>query len=220
MTLQGEYVALEPLTLDHVAGLERATADGELWNLRATRIPAPGAMHAYVEKALAMQATGTALPFAVRDKRDGAIVGSTRYYHFDADVPRVLIGYTWYAKSRQRTHVNTACKLLLLSHAFDRLHCASVAWETDILNTTSQCAIERLGAKREGVLRAHMRRADGSLRDTVSYGMTADEWPEARRMLELKLVQSWRCAFTSPLVGESLPRTRSGVDARSASGEG
>jgi RimJ/RimL family protein N-acetyltransferase len=187
VTLQNDHVALEPLTLDHVAGLERAAADGELWNLRVTYVPRPGAMRAHVEKALAMQATGTSLPFAVRDRRAGAIVGSTRYYDFNPEVPRVLIGYTWYAASRQHTHVNTACKLLLIDHAFAVLDCAAVGWETDILNTRSQHAIERLGAHRDGVLRAHKLRHDGSVRDTVAYSMLAAEWPDQRVALLARL---------------------------------
>jgi RimJ/RimL family protein N-acetyltransferase len=185
--LQDEHVALEPLSLDHVAGLEAAAADGELWNLRVTYVPPPGAMQAYVEKALAMQVAAGSLPFAVRDKRDGAIVGSTRYYDFDAEIPRVLVGYTWYAQSRQRGPVNTACKLLLIGHAFERLGCAAVGWETDILNVVSQRAIERLGARRDGVLRQHRRRHDGTIRDTVAYSMLASEWPAARAALEARL---------------------------------
>lgn len=187
VTLEDEYVALEPLSLDHVAGLEAAAADGELWNLRVTHVPEPGAMRAYVEKALAMQAMGTSLPFAVRDKHDGALAGATRFYDFDADVPRVLIGYTWYAASRQRTYVNTACKLLLVDHALNTLECAAVGWETDLLNTRSQQAIERLGAHRDGVLRQHKRRFDGSIRDTASYSIIAPEWPEKREVLRARL---------------------------------
>lgn len=185
--LQDDDVALEPLAFDHVAGLEAAAADGELWNLRVTHVPKPGAMRAYVEQALAMQAAGTSLPFAVRDKRNGAIVGSTRYYDFDPDVPRILIGYTWYARSRQRSHVNSACKLLLMDWAFGSLGCAVVGWETDILNAVSQRAIERLGARRDGVLRRHKRRHDGTLRDTAAYSMLASEWPAARAALEARL---------------------------------
>jgi RimJ/RimL family protein N-acetyltransferase len=187
VTLENEQVRLEPLCFEHVAGLERAAADGELWNLRVTYVPPPGAMRAYVEKALAMQAAGDSLPFAVRDMRDGAIAGSTRYYDFNAEVPRVSIGHTWYGASRQRTHVNTACKLLLAGHAFETLDCAAVVWETDILNTRSQQAIERLGAYRDGVLRQHKRRHDGSIRDTVSYSIIAAEWPQARLALAAKL---------------------------------
>lgn len=187
VALQNDVVALEPLSLNHVAGLAAAAADGALWTLRVTHVPAPGAMRAYVEKALALAATGTSLPFAVRDRRDGAIVGATRYYDFDAALPRVLIGYTWYAASRQHTAVNTACKLLLIDHAFHALGCVAVAWHTDILNTRSQHAIERLGAHRDGILRAHKLRHDGSIRDTVAYSLLADEWPALRVVLAAKL---------------------------------
>ena len=187
VVLQNDFVALEPLTLDHVAGLEAAAADGELWNLHVTYVPPPGAMRAYVEKALAMQAAGDALAFAVRDRRDGAIAGSTRYYEFKPDVPRILIGYTWYGASRQRTHVNTACKLLLAGHAFDTLGCAAVGWETDNLNIRSQRAIERLGAHRDGVLRQHKLRHDGTIRDSVEYSVIAAEWPEMQSRLAAKL---------------------------------
>lgn len=187
IVLQDEHVALEPLTLEHVAGLEQAAADGELWNLHVTYVPPPGAMRAYVEAALAMRATGESLPFAVRDKRDGALAGSTRYYDFSGEVPRVSIGHTWYGASRQHTRVNTACKLLLIDHAFNVLGCASVRWETDILNTRSQQAIERLGARREGVLRQHLRRHDGTIRDTVTYSIIASEWPVLRSKLVAKL---------------------------------
>lgn len=187
LTLQNEFVVLEPLTLQHVAGLEAAAADGELWQLRVTHIPAPGGMRAYVEKALALQATGTSLAFAVRDRADDVIAGATRLYDFTAEVPWVLIGYTWYAASRQHTRINTASKLLLLGHAFGALGCAAVAWHTDILNTRSQHAIERLGAHRDGVLRGHKRRHDGTLRDTVAYSLLATEWPDARVALVAKL---------------------------------
>lgn len=187
IVLQDARVTLEPLTLDHVAALEAAAADGALWNLIVTSVPAPGAMRGYVDKALAAQAAGDGLPFAVRDRQTDTIVGATRYYEYDADVPRVAIGYTWYAASRQHTHVNTAAKLLLVDHAFGALGCAAVAWHTDILNTRSQHAIERLGATREGVLRAHRRRRDGSLRDTVCYSILASEWPALRARLAAKL---------------------------------
>jgi RimJ/RimL family protein N-acetyltransferase len=187
VTLQNEFVALEPLRLDHVPGLEAAAADGELWNLRVTYVPPPGAMRAYVEAALEMRAAGDSLPFAVRDKRDGAIAGSTRYYDCKSDVPRILIGYTWYGARRQRSHVNTACKLLLVDHAFHELDCAAVGWETDILNTRSQQAIERLGAHRDGVLRQHKRRHDDTIRDSVEYSVIADEWPALRAKLAATL---------------------------------
>lgn len=190
VVLEDEHVALEPLTLDHVSGLEAAAADGELWNLDVTHVPEPGLMRAWVKVALRKQESGTALPFAVRDKRDGAIVGSTRFYDFDADVPRVLIGHTWYAASRQRTHVNTACKLLMVDYAFGQLGCKAVEWRTDILNTRSQRAIERLGAHRDGVLPLHMRRPDGSIRDTVVYSITAPGWQEKREALRERLTHA------------------------------
>lgn len=187
VVLESEHVLLEPLTLDHVPGLEQAADDGELWNLRVTYVPPPGAMRAYVEAALAMQARGDSLPFAVRDRRNGAIAGSTRYYDFHPDVPWLSIGYTWYAASRQHTHVNTACKLLLADHAFGALGCAAVRWETDLLNTRSQHAIERLGAQRDGVLRAHKLRHDGTIRDSVEYSIIAAEWPALRARLLARL---------------------------------
>ena len=188
-TLASDTLRLVPMTREHAGPLEAAARDGELWNLRVTYVPPPGAMRAYVEKALAMQANGDSLPFAVRDKRDGAIAGSTRYYDFKSDVPRILIGYTWYGASRQRTHVNTACKLLLAGHAFDALGCVAVGWETDILNTRSQQAIERLGAHRDGVLRQHKLRHDGTIRDSVEYSVIAAEWPAMRGRLRSKLVR-------------------------------
>jgi len=187
ITLQDEHVALEPLTLDHVPALERAAADGELWKLWFTSVPAPGGMRAYVQAALHAQAQGSALPFAVRDRYDDAIVGCTRLFGFDPQLSRIEIGYTWYAASRQRSHVNTACKRLLLAHIFDALGCIAVQFCTDRYNHASQRAIERLGAQREGVLRAHRLRADGSVRDTVVYSIIASEWPDVRRLLELKL---------------------------------
>ena len=187
VALENEHVCLEPLTLGHVAALEHAAADGELWNLRVTYVPSPGAMRAYIAAALAMRDAGVSLPFAVRDKRDGAIAGSTRYYDFHPEVPWLSIGYTWYAASRQHTHVNTACKLLLADHAFGALGCAAVRWETDLLNTRSQHAIERLGAHRDGVLRQHKVRHDGTLRDSVEYSIIAAEWPTLRGRLLAKL---------------------------------
>ncbi len=189
LILQDEHAALEPLSFDHVEPLERAAADGALWKLWFTSVPAPGGMLAYVDKALAMQAQGTSLPFVVRDKRDNAIVGSTRFFDFDENLPRVEIGYTWYAKSRQRSHVNTACKRLLLAHAFETLKCVAVQFSTDRYNHHSQRAIERLGARRDGVLRSHRLRADGSVRDSVVYSIVAAEWADVRRLLTLKLAR-------------------------------
>jgi N-acetyltransferase len=185
--LHDEYVVLEPLSLDHAPALEAAAADGELWNLWFTSAPAPGQARGYVEKALQGQADGLMLPFAVRETSSGEIVGTTRYYDYVPDLPRLAIGYTWYAKRWQKSHLNTACKRLLLQHAFEVLSCVAVEFHTDHRNLDSQRAIERLGARREGVLRAHKRRPDGSLRDTVCYSILADEWPDVQRWLGLRL---------------------------------
>ena len=185
--LQDEYAVLEPLGLDHVAALEAAAADGELWNLWFTSAPAPGQARAYVEKALQGHVDGLMLPFAIREKSSGEIVGTTRYYDYVPELPRLAIGYTWYAKRWQKSHLNTACKRLLLRHAFDELDCVAVEFHTDHRNLDSQRAIERLGAQREGVLRAHKRRPDGTLRDTVCYSILAGEWPDVDRWLGLRL---------------------------------
>lgn len=187
-TLQGRHVRLAPLSREHADALRTAAADGELWTLRYTSVPgpAPGEAEAYIDAALAAHAAGTAGPMAVFDAA-GALVGSTRFYDIDRNVPRVKIGYTWYAKRVQRTGLNTEAKLLLLAHAFEGWACAAVALETSHENLASQAAIERLGARRDGVLRAHMRHRDGSLRDTVVYSILAGEWPELRRGLEHKL---------------------------------
>ncbi|KRE85767.1 GCN5 family acetyltransferase [Rhodanobacter sp. Soil772] len=185
--LQDDYVVLEPLSLDHVPALEAAAADGELWNLTVTSVPPPGQARDYVEKALQGQADGLMLPFAVREASSGEIVGSTRYYEIDPALPRLAIGYTWYAKRWQKTHLNTACKRLLLEHAFETLGCVAVAFHTDERNEDSQRAIERLGAQREGVLRAHRRRTDGSLRNTVCFSILADEWPNVANWLGMRL---------------------------------
>jgi RimJ/RimL family protein N-acetyltransferase len=185
--LQDDHVVLEPLSLDHVPALEAAAADGELWNLTVTSVPPPGQARDYVEKALQGQADGLMLPFAVREAGSGDIVGSTRYYEIDAALPRLAIGYTWYAKRWQKSHLNTACKRLLLEHAFETLGCVAVAFHTDERNEDSQRAIERLGAQREGVLRAHKRRTDGSLRNTVCFSILADEWPNVANWLDMRL---------------------------------
>ncbi|QRP64222.1 GNAT family N-acetyltransferase [Rhodanobacter sp. FDAARGOS 1247] len=185
--LHDEYVVLEPLSPDHVPALEAAAADGELWNLQVTSVPAPGQTGDYVARALQGQAEGHMLPFAIRESGSGEIVGSTRYYEIDAALPRLAIGYTWYAKRWQKSHLNTACKRLLLEHAFEALDCVAVAFHTDELNEDSQRAIERLGAQREGVLRAHRRRVDGSLRNTVCFSILAGEWPNVSNWLEMRL---------------------------------
>ena len=185
--LQGWGVRLEPLGMEHTAGLQAAASDGELWNLHVTWVPAPDETTAYILKALDMQAQGTRCPFAVLDADSERVLGSTSYHDIVPGAQRVEIGYTWYAASAQRSHVNTACKLLLMQHAFDTLGCAVIGWRTDILNTRSQQAIERLGAHKDGVLRHHTQRWDGTVRDTVMYSMLASEWPAAQHRLLEKL---------------------------------
>jgi RimJ/RimL family protein N-acetyltransferase len=189
-TLEGHGVRLEPLQPDHAAALARAAADGELWSLWYTSVPHPESADQYVDDALAGQRAGHMLPWAVRDLTTNTIVGSTRYHDIVPSIDRVEIGYTWYGASRQRTHVNTACKLLLLSHAFDALGCAVVGLRTDNFNFRSQAAIAALGAKKDGVLRHHQARRDGTVRDSVMFSILATEWPDVRRHLELRLARS------------------------------
>ena len=188
-TLQGWGIRLEPLTLAHAPGLQAAAADGQLWQLRVTSVPDAASPTDYIEHALQMQAQGTRCPFAVIDASTGRVLGSSSYHDIVPAIHRLEIGYTWYAGSMQRSHVNTAAKLLLMQHAFVTLGCAVVGWRTDILNTRSQQAIERLGAQRDGVLRHHALRRDGSVRDTVMYSMLAAEWPAAQQRLLEKLKQ-------------------------------
>jgi RimJ/RimL family protein N-acetyltransferase len=189
VALEGRHVRLEPLAHEHAEGLRRATADGELWTLWYTAVPAPDEVAAYVDAALAMQAAGTALPFAVRSKATGEIVGCTRYCHADAANRRVEIGYTWYAAGVQRSAVNTECKWLLLRHAFETLRCIRVEFCTHWLNQRSRAAIERLGAKQDGVLRNHRILPDGSYRDTVVFSIIESEWPAVNTHLAFKLEQ-------------------------------
>jgi N-acetyltransferase len=185
--LERDGIRLEPLALTHEEGLRAAAADGALWTLRVTSVPEPEATRAYIESALAMRAQGTRLAFAVIDVARQCVIGSTSYHDMIAAVKRVEIGYTWYAKSAQRSNVNTTCKLMLMAHAFDTLGCAIVGWRTDILNFASQRAIEKLGAKREGIIRHHAPRRDGTVRDTVMYGMLAAQWPDQKAILEGRL---------------------------------
>ncbi len=185
--LQGRGLRLEPLALRHEADLAQAAADGELWRLRVTSVPAPGEERAYIEQALAMREAGNRLAFAVIDEASGRVLGSTSYHDILPAVRRVEIGWTWYAQSVQRTHVNTTAKLLMMAHAFDALQCHVVGWRTDNFNFASQRAIERLGALRDGVIRGHALRRDGTIRDTVMYSMRAGEWPEARAQLLYRL---------------------------------
>jgi RimJ/RimL family protein N-acetyltransferase len=187
--LEGHGVRLEPLAAQHAEGLATAASDGRLWDLWYTSVPAPADVAAYIETALAGQRAGTMLPWAVRETEGGAIIGSTRYHDIVASIDRVEIGYTWYAASRQRGHVNTACKTLLFEYAFERLGCAVVGLRTDNFNFRSQRAIEALGAKKDGVIRHHGVRRDGSARDTVIYSVLAHEWPDVKRHLALRLAR-------------------------------
>jgi N-acetyltransferase len=187
VTLEGHGVRLEPLTREHHDGLAAAARDGKLWELWYTTVPAPGETRDYIAQALGGQDAGHMLPWAVREAASGAIVGSTRYHDIIAAADRVEIGYTWYAKRCHRTHVNTACKLLLFSHAFEKLECKVVGLRTDNFNFASQRAIEALGAKKDGVIRHHHPRRNGTVRDTVMYSVLASEWPDVKRHLELRL---------------------------------
>ncbi len=183
VTLAQRGVQLVPLELAHEAGLRAAAADGELWKLRVTSVPAPDETRTYIETALKARAEGSRFAFAVVDELSGRVLGCTSYHDILPAVKRVEIGYTWYAKSAQRTHVNTSCKLMLLTHAFEALGCHVVGWRTDNYNYASQAAIERLGAKKDGVIRGHALRRDGTIRDTVMYSLAQGEWPEARAQL-------------------------------------
>ena len=195
ITLEGHGMRLEPLLLDHGEALQAAVSDGRLWDLWYTRVPEPKNVADYIAAALAGQEAGHMLPWAVRELQTGTVIGSTRYHDIVPEIDRVEIGYTFYAKRWQRTHVNTVCKLLLFEHAFDALGCAVVGLRTDNFNFTSQRAIERLGAKKDGVIRHHGARRDGSVRDTVIYSVLAQEWPDVRRHLELKLTRAAGSAF-------------------------
>jgi len=187
VALEGYGVRLEPLSSEHEKGLADAAADGKLWELWFTSVPAPGETPKYIETALQGQNDGHMLPWVVREASSGKIVGSTRYHDIIAAADRVEIGYTWYAKRVQRSHVNTACKLLLFTHGFEALKCGVVGLRTDNFNFASQRAIEALGAKKDGVIRHHWPRRDGSVRDTVMYSVLAGEWPGVKRHLESRL---------------------------------
>jgi N-acetyltransferase len=189
VTLEGHGIRLEPLAEHHHDELLPAAADGKLWELWFTAVPEPHQTRDYIAAALAGQEAGHMLPWAVRELGSGRIIGSTRYHDIVPAVDRVEIGYTWYAKSWQRSHVNTTCKLLLLAHAFDALGCQVVGLRTDNFNFASQRAIEGLGAKKDGVLRHHQARRDGTARDSVMYSILLSEWPDVRRHLELRLAR-------------------------------
>ncbi|WP_413673586.1 GNAT family N-acetyltransferase [Massilia cellulosiltytica] len=186
VTLEFNGVRLEPLGLHHLDGLRAAAADGELWNLRITSVPEPQDTEAYIRTALE---TPNRVAFAVVDASSDTVMGTTSYHDIMPAIDRVEIGYTWYAKSRQRSHVNTSCKLSLLSHAFDTLGCAVVGLRTDNFNYASQAAIERLGAKKDGVLRHHAPRRDGTVRDTVMYSIVRGEWHEVKSHLHYRLAR-------------------------------
>ena len=181
--LSNRGIRLEPLALGHEAGLRAAAADGALWTIRVTGVPEPEQTRAYIENALHLREQGSNFAFAVVDEASGRVLGTTSFHDIVPAVKRVEIGWTWYAKSVQRSHVNTTCKLMMMGHAFDTLGCAVVGWRTDNYNHASQRAIERLGAKKDGVIRHHQLRRDGTVRDTVIYSMTAGEWPEAKAQL-------------------------------------
>ncbi len=187
LALAGRHVRLEPLGREHVDALAAAAADGELSRLWFTGVPAPEATAAWVDAALEMRERCGALPFVVRDLASGAIVGSTRYFHVEAAHRRLEIGHTWYARRVQRTAVNTECKLLLLTHAFETLGCIAVEFRTSFFNFVSRAAIARLGAKQDGILRSHQILADGTLRDTVVFSIIAPEWPAVKRHLRFEL---------------------------------
>ncbi|MEL7967897.1 GNAT family protein [Vreelandella neptunia] len=187
VTLSARGVKIVPLTLNHEAGLRAAAADGELWNLRITSVPAPDETYRYIDTALKAREEGQRFAFAVIEEASGTVLGSTSYHDILPDVKRVEIGYTWYAKRVQHTHVNITCKLLLMTHAFETLDCNVVGWRTDNFNFASQRAIERLGAKKDGVIRGNVLRRDGTIRDTVMYSLHKGEWPEVRAHLNYLL---------------------------------
>lgn len=190
VTLELHGVRLEPLAPHHAEGLRAAATDGELWTLRVTSVPEPHEVDGYIFKAYEMR--GSRLAFAVVDAATDTVIGATSYHDIVPAIGRLEIGYTWYAKSRQRTHVNTTCKLLLLTHAFETLGAALVGLRTDNFNHASQAAIERLGAKKDGVLRHHAVRRDGTVRDTVMYSIAAGEWPEIKAQLLYRLARHGR----------------------------
>jgi N-acetyltransferase len=183
VTLSARGIELRPMTLEDEPGLCAAAADGELWNIRVTSVPEPEKTRQYIEDALAMREAGHRFPFVVIESSSGRVLGTSSYHDIVPAIQRVEIGWTWYAKSVQRSHVNTTCKLLLLTHAFETLGCHVVGWRTDNFNFASQAAIERLGAKKDGVIRGHALRRDGTIRDTVMYSLRSGEWPEVKAQL-------------------------------------
>jgi N-acetyltransferase len=187
--LERDGIRLEPLSLAHGPQISDAVKDGELWSLWFTSVPEPDGVAAWIEAALAGQTRGTILPWAVRELASGKVIGSTRYHDILAEVDRVEIGHTWYGASYQRSKVNTLCKLLLMTHAFETVGCRVVALRTDNFNFRSQTAIAALGAKKDGVIRNYRRRKDGSIGDTVMYSILAPEWPGVKQHLEYRLAR-------------------------------
>jgi RimJ/RimL family protein N-acetyltransferase len=195
VTLTGRHAQLEPLSTEHIPELAAAVVDGELWKLWYTFAPRPETVESYVQSALEMRATQHAMPFAIRAMREGKpaeVVGTTRLFNVDPVNRRLEIGQTWHARSVQRTAINTECKQMLLTHAFEQLDCIAVEFRTHWLNHQSRAAIERLGAKQDGILRNHMRMPDGSLRDTVVFSIIASEWAAVKRHLSF-LLDRTRC---------------------------
>jgi RimJ/RimL family protein N-acetyltransferase len=189
IVLEGRGIRLEPLAEGHHDALVAAASDGRLWELWYTAVATPDGMRDLIASALKGQRDGHMMPWVVRDTASGTVIGSTRYHDIVPAIDRVEIGYTWYSQSRQRTHVNTTCKLLLLGHAFETLGCKVVGLRTDNFNFRSQRAIEGLGAKKDGVIRHHAARRDGTVRDTVMYSILAAEWRDVKRHLELRLAR-------------------------------
>ena len=203
VALERDGIRLEPLTLAHENGIRKAAADGELWNLRFTGVPEPEETRGWIETAFKMRNDGNRQAFAVIDTATNTLIGSTSYHDIMPTINRVEIGHTWYAKSRQRSNVNTVCKLMLMQHAFETLGCAVVGWRASHMNFASQRAVERLGAKRDGLLRHHAAIRDGKVRDTVMYSMLSAEWPAAKAKLEAQL--------TTPRVASSAPTRASKI---------
>jgi len=187
VTLKGRHATVEPLALEHQAALADAAADGALWRLWYTSVPAPEQTRTYIDTALDMRAQLGAMPFVIRDNRNGDVVGCTRYFNVDASNRRLEIGYTWHAARVQRTGINTEVKLMLLTHAFEALECIAVEFRTHWMNQQSRAAIARLGAKQDGILRNHQKMPDGSYRDTVVFSIIESEWPAVKRHLQYKL---------------------------------
>ena len=187
VTLEGRHVRIEPLAYEHADGVCAAASDGELWRRWYTSVPAPDTTNEWIDIALDMRKRLGAMPFVVCEKATGHVIGATRYFNVDAPNRRLEIGHTWYAKRMQRTAVNTECKLLLLTHAFEALGCVAVEFRTSSFNFQSREAIARLGAKQDGILRSHQILPDGTLRDTVVFSIIAPEWPAVKRHLVFRL---------------------------------